>query len=483
MSPKEQKLRADAKARLISAKAILDGAKDGIPSEAENIQVASIRKEAKDMLAAADNMAALESEMTALDRPMSRGSERRTIDTDETAIDADEEGGLDRVKTIVKRLVTAKAAYRFGMYAMLTGARNGGGLVNVNQKTLQKAQGLFDLNALHFEGSDIPGGVLVPPEFEWDIINLRETFGTFRRNVAVKNMTRDVKIIPRRTSGLTMYLVGEAARINASSKTWDQIKLVAKKCGVLAVSSAELDEDSAIDIGTDLMSEIAYAMGLGEDQAGWNGDGTSGGTTEYLGMLGVTYKIKALSSTIANIYGLTVATGTGYATSYGSITLADFNKVIANLPAYADTPGTKFYCHRTFYYSVMQRLAAAAGGVQFHEIIDGVRRPSFLGYPVEFVQVMPRTSAINQVCCLFGDLKLAAKMGNRKELEFGVSRDATVVDNGTTYNMFQNDMVAWRGIERFDINVHDVGRASDNFTPTAALPGQGPIVGLITAAS
>ncbi len=200
-------------------------------------------------------------------------------------------------------------------------------------------------------------------------------------------------------------------------------------------------------------------------------------------MIGVRYKLKNLNGTISKIPGLTVASGTGYATNYNSVALADFNNVVGNLPAYADTPSCKWYCHRTFYYQVMQKLAAAAGGVTFHEIIEGVRRPMFLGYPVEFVQAFPRTSGVSQVCALFGDLGLAAKMGNRKELEFGVSRDATVVDNGTTYSLFQNDMIAWRGVERFDINVHDVGRDTDSYTATVDIPGQGPIVGLITASS
>ena len=81
-------------------------------------------------------------------------------------------------------------------------------------------------------------------------------------------------VILRRTSALQMYLVGEAQRITTSSKKWDLIKLVAKKCGAIALSSVELNEDSAIDLGSDLMSELAYCAALGEDLAGWNGDGT-----------------------------------------------------------------------------------------------------------------------------------------------------------------------------------------------------------------
>ncbi len=482
MNPKSQKLRADAKALIVACKAILEAATNGQPTEDQTKEIAAKRREAADMVKAAENFEAVENELAAFDKTMPRNSGGAVIDAEDAAIDPESDNAMDRVHAVGARKIKRATAYKFGMFAAKNLILSGVG--NVSRRMAEKCRDMeFSPSALQIEGSDIPGGNLVPPEFLWEMINLRETFGTFRRNVAVKNMTRDTLSIPRRTSGLTMYLVGEAARITASSKKWDQIKLVAKKCGVLAVSSAELDEDSAIDIGSDLMSEIAYAMALGEDQAGWNGDGTSGQATEYLGMIGVRYKLKNLNGTISKIPGLTVASGTGYATNYNSVALADFNNVVGNLPAYADTPSCKWYCHRTFYYQVMQKLAAAAGGVTFHEIIEGVRRPMFLGYPVEFVQAFPRTSGVSQVCALFGDLGLAAKMGNRKELEFGVSRDATVVDNGTTYSLFQNDMIAWRGIERFDINVHDVGRDTDSYTATVDIPGQGPIVGLITASS
>jgi hypothetical protein len=55
------------------------------------------------------------------------------------------------------------------------------------------------------------------------------------------------------------------------------------------------------------------------------------------------------------------------------------------------------------------------------------------------------------------------------------STDATI----DSVNMFETAQVAVRGIERFDINVHDVGNA----TATAADKSPGPIVGLITAAA
>ena len=81
---------------------------------------------------------------------------------------------------------------------------------------------------------------------------------------------------------------------------------------------------------------------------------------------------------------------------------------------------------------------------------------------------MPKADAqanINQICVLFGDLTKAASFGDRRQMSLAMSNSAYI---GST-SMFETDQMAVRGIERFDINVHDVGSA------TVA----GPIVGLI----
>jgi len=305
------------------------------------------------------------------------------------------------------------------------------------------------------------GGFLVPDEFEQTLIDLREQYGVFRQYAKVEPMTRDTKIIPRRTGGLTTYYVSEGSSITQSSKTWDQVQLVAKKIACLAKMSTEINEDAIIDIGNDLAGEISYAFALAEDDAGWNGDGTS----TYGGITGVCSKIKGLSGTIANIAGLFVGAGN----AYSELLLTDFQSVVAKLPQYADTDRCRWFVHKTFYHSVMEKLALAAGGVTSVEIVSGARQFRFLGYDVVITQKMPAVEANSQVCALLGDLSLACSFGDRRETTIAMSE----------HSDFASDLVAIRGTERFDVVVHDVGNASSS--ASARVPG--PIVGLITAAS
>ena len=103
---------------------------------------------------------------------------------------------------------------------------------------------------------------------------------------------------------------------------------------------------------------------------------------------------------------------------------------------------------------------------------------TFLGYPVIVSQVMPKTSAVNQVACLFGNLRMAASLGDRRMTTIQMSEHAL--------NAFEQDEVVIRGTERFDIVVHDVGDpVAGEGTPKSAIAGNvaGPIVGLVTASS
>lgn len=344
-------------------------------------------------------------------------------------------------------------AYAFGMWFLASiGVEGGKQYCAENGIILQKAQN---------EGSNASGGYLVPHQFENMLIDLRESFGVFRRNAMVVPMTSDTRSDPRRVGGLTAYFVGESATITESNATWDRVNLTAKKIACLARITSELNEDAVIGIADYLAREIAYAFAVKEDGCGFIGDGTS----TYGGIVGATTALLALSATRANIAGLQVGSGN----AWSELTLADFNGVKSKLPQYAYQRGPKWYASQAFYYGVMEKLAVAAGGVTEQGIRAVAQGPMFLGYPVEIAQALPTVEANDQVAALFGALDLAATFGDRRQTSIALSE----------HSRFANDEIEIRGTERFDIAVHDVGNASG----TANLRVPGPIVGLLTAAS
>ncbi|HEY8562800.1 MAG TPA: phage major capsid protein [Pyrinomonadaceae bacterium] len=309
----------------------------------------------------------------------------------------------------------------------------------------------ISLSRTHSGSNNAKGGIFVIPEVENAIIDLRIQYGVFRANTLTVPMGSDTKNIHRRKGGLTAYPSGAGQSVNFSDTDWDEIELVARKWKVLTKLEDELEEDSVINFADMLVSEIAYAFTYSEDNAGFNGDGTS----TYHGIVGVIPKLTAATA------GLKTASGN----AWSEITRQDLLGVVGLLPQFARKSGNiKWYCSHEFWANVLQSIATAAGGVT-HAEIEGELKEMFFGKPVEIVEVMPHTEANSQIPLLYGNLAMASTMGDRRGVTIKMS-DSNDTD-------FEKDLQTLKGTERFDINVHDVGDAS----------AAGPIVGLITASS
>jgi HK97 family phage major capsid protein len=295
------------------------------------------------------------------------------------------------------------------------------------------------------------GGFLVPDIFNQAIIDLREMRGVFRQHAKVIPMGSDHMLIPRRAGGLTAYAIGDNDEITESEKSWGQVELIARKWGTLTRIPTELEEDAVISLADDLAQEIGYAFADKEDLAGFNGDGTSA----FHGIHGATVKIND-GNHAASIY---VADTSNDAVPL--LDLADFEGTSGILPQFAEA-GAAWYVSKAVFWASMARLADAAGGNTKDDIAGGPAR-QFLGYPVVFSQVLfsTLTTSASTIVALLGDLRLAATMGDR--------RGVTVKRDESRY--LEYDQVGIRGTTRFDINVHDLGDATD----------AGPIVALKTS--
>lgn len=307
-------------------------------------------------------------------------------------------------------------------------------------------------------GEDVltTGGVLVPTELIPNIILLIEKYGVYRRNVLEYPMASDSALAPKLSSGLAVYCPGAGVAPSLSDAAFKGVGLTAKKWMTLTALDSELNEDAAIAIGELVGFLIGQAFAQKEDEVGFLGDGTS----TYFGHTGIAGALRAVDATIGNIKSLVVAAGN----NYSEIILANFETLLGTVPDYADNGDLKWYCSRKFYYTVMIKLAMAAGGANATEILSGSvsREKTFLGYPLEFTQAMPKTEANDQVCVLLANLKLGAYLGDRRKLTIDRSTEA----------YFTTDQIGIRGTERVAFTVHGVGDTTD----------AGPICGLIMAA-
>jgi HK97 family phage major capsid protein len=340
-------------------------------------------------------------------------------------------------------------AYKAGLWARAV-------LFN-DQRAAHKCgnHGILIQNAMG-TNSNPDGGYLVPDELSQAIIDLREVYGVFRRECRVWPMGGDTLMIPRRTGGITIGLVGEnpSSAISQSTPTFDQVQLVAKKFGGLSLLSSEIAEDAVIDLADWIANEFAYAFANFEDTAGFTGDGTS----TYGGIRGLTN----LFAEANGLAGSVLATAGD--DTFAEVIAEDVSSLMGKLPAYA-RPNAKFYCSATCADIVFGRIAALAGGNTTQTLRDGLGL-SYLGYPIVISQALPSSTSQltdGSVMFLFGDLSKSSALGDRRMVKVFPSE----------HRYMDTDQIGIRGLERIDIVNHDVG------TTSAA----GPIVALLANAS
>lgn len=303
------------------------------------------------------------------------------------------------------------------------------------------------------EGTFTAGGALVPDEMSSAIIDLREEYGVMRNVARLYPMGSDTLIVPRRTGGVTAYFAGEDSATTESSKTWDQVELVAREVSALSKFSMSLAEDAVIDLAEDLASEMAYAFATKEDECAINGDGTS----TYGGIFGIRPKIIDGTHTAGAI---DATSGTD---NLSEVDADDLDLLRAPLPQYASR-NAKWVTHKAGKAVVFDKILRAAGG-NTQEMVAGAMRPSYLGDEIVVSQSMfsatTGTTGNNVAMLLYGDFMQGCAMGDRRgfTVQVLVERYAELRQIGVIAS------------ERFAFVAHDLGDTS-----TA-----GPIVALIGA--
>jgi len=329
------------------------------------------------------------------------------------------------------------------------------------KKTLNDQYGIelsyFTDNPEKAMGEDVgtAGGILVPTELLPNVILQIEKYGVFRQEALEYPMGSDSAIAPKLTSGLTVYCPGAGVAPTLSDAAFQPIGMTAKKWMTLTAVDSELDEDSAIALGELIGFLITYAFAKKEDEVGFLGDGTS----TYFGHTGIAGALRAVDATIGNIKGLVVSDTDA---TYANISLANFESLAGTSPEYADDGiNLKYYCSKKFYYTVMVKLALAAGGSDAFQIMSNrvTKQKIWLADPLRFVHSMPKTQAASQICCIYGNLKLGAYLGDRRRVTIARSTEA----------YFTTDQTGIRGTERIAPTIHGQGDTTN----------AGPICGLI----
>lgn len=319
------------------------------------------------------------------------------------------------------------------------------------------------------EGTTTAGGFLTPDLLNADLIYLREKFGVARRNASIVPMYSDVQLIPNTTANTVVYYPGENTAGTLSDMAFSQISLTAKKMVVLTQVSKELREDAVVDIGSKLAMDMAWSIAKEEDRIVFASAATG---TDASGLVGLNRALTDLAGGTAanypNIAGVVVgAAGTGGATpALSAFTLQNFQSLIGRMPTYAMNP--KWYMHKdVFFNGIADKLIALSGNAILDIQNAYTQSPTLFGYPIEWVQNMPRTAAGNACVAYFADLSVGVKFGDRRGVSIEMSDQ----------RYFLEDALAFKATERISFNAFDVG----NYNTTASLRVPGSVCAVFCA--
>jgi len=311
-----------------------------------------------------------------------------------------------------------------------------------------EAPGIGGVGTRTMTGIGAGQSVIVPEELVLPIIDLRERYGIARRLCRVHPMSTDTASVPRVLSGVTAYFVGRETAPTANDAAFDDITLVAKNLAAETRISNDYADDSVINLADFIAQEHALAFATKEDNCLFNGDGTS----TYGGIVGLRTAILSKAGA--------VDAASGHDT-FAEIDAADLLSVMAKLP---DIPGLNpvWITSKLGQNLMFGRLTQAASGNRKADLAAAMP-DQWMGYSIITSPAMPKdaTDLSDVAMALFGDLRMGVILGDR--------RGMTMMVDPYSLSSYQQTKII--SSERFDINCHGVGDAS-NAGPICALIGE-----------
>lgn len=289
-------------------------------------------------------------------------------------------------------------------------------------------------------------GVLVPDQYSATLIALMNDYGDAMGECRVVPIGPGTNYVPRRTSGTTTYFIAENTAATESEPAVDSVALTAKDAITLTRIHDNLITDSVIDTANWIASEHALSLATKMDQCVIDGDGTS----TFGGMHGI--RTKMVDGNHAASYNDATAGDDQWA----EYLLADIQGIEGLLPNWAYKRGNvKWHVSRVCFHETFRRLLSALGGNAWPDVVAGGGGvvSTFLGFPVKIWDAMPTAStALDQVVVmLFGNMMDSTTIG----IQGGT------MTMETPHRYFEFRQIGFRTTTRFDINVHDIGDASN----------------------
>lgn len=434
---KVQELRQKRAKKIDEARAILDGAQDGVLTDEQKGKWDAL-------IAEADQ---IKEQIERLERQQDLDKELEQVTPVETASTMADQGEK-RTSVKVGRDRAREARKAHNVLRMLNGvATRNFDLQREAQKELAKEGYYGEEGEKRAAGDyystlvDADGAILLPTEVVREIEEIGAEYGVASRLATVFNHVVGTLKVPGATGDLNASAVAEGGEISSSMRAFQAVSLNPKKWALIIPWTYEINVEAGPQILADAQRAIARGFERAKDDAFINGNGTA------------TYNsINGILST--NRTGVGVYTLPAGKTSFDDFSADDAFLVRRKLPAAIRGDGA--YVFHPDMEPMLRTLKDGNGQYIFAYNADtGVA--TLGGRPVLYTEVLPDIGddAVSTVFGLYGSFryfKMAVGQGmSAEELREGSVKDA---DTGTSINLATQDMRALKVRQFFDMNAN-----------------------------
>jgi HK97 family phage major capsid protein len=278
---------------------------------------------------------------------------------------------------------------------------------------------------------DSAAGVLIPDELRTEVLRIAETqYGLARRDMLYLPFSGpgNSRKIPALGTSVRVFWTGEKVSKKSTQPKFALVTQTLKKLAAIVPFTEEILEDSAINLTQLIATLFAEAVSKEEDLQFFAGTGTPWTGVLNNGNVNIVYQ---------------------GAIGISKLTADDLLNMIDATPSGA-LAGAKFYLNRTV-QSVIRKLKDSNKQYIFQNPGQGLPA-TIWNYPYELSDAFPLAADVvpGEPYILFGNLKQGCVFGDKQQLRVKLLEEATItdVDDKTSLNLAEQDMVALRIVER-----------------------------------
>lgn len=285
-------------------------------------------------------------------------------------------------------------------------------------------------------GSAAAGGILVPEEMSSEIIDILRPRTTFLQgNPRRVSLASGSYKLPAAATGATATWRGEGKPIQVSQPTFKDINLTAKFLDAMVPLTNQLLRWSLADVRSWVERDMALEMGTKLDYAAYFGSGGAHTPTGITKVEGIT-RFSGANGTAPSVVDIEASARTAELSMEGR-NLPMTNAVWVMAPRVRKFLGDLRDGNGNRYYPELHSAA-----------------PVWRGYPVYSTTQVPvngggTTDESEILLVNFDDVFFGEGAG----LSFGVSTEATYVNNGQTVSAFQNDLTIIKASLEADVDL------------------------------